>query len=109
MNRVTRLIPALILLAPAAVLADLSADEREARQAELDAACESARQKKIAVERAKYIEECVETEMRADRAACERFYADYGANTAGRAPLYYDLPACVEAHEYRRRYRSSDN
>ncbi len=109
MSRLSRLIPALILLVPAAVFADQSADERAARQAELDAACEAARQEKIAVERAKYIEECVETGQRADRAACERYYADYGGNMAGRPPLHYDLPACEAAHEYRRRYRSSDN
>ena len=109
MRKATRLLTSLVLLASVAVYADSTEAERAAKQAELDAACEAARQEKIVVERAKYIEECVETGMRADRAACERFYADYGANTAGRAPLYYDLPQCVAAHEYRRSYRSSGN
>ena len=109
MNRVHRFAFALVMIVPMVIGADLSDAERAARQAELDAACEAARQKKIVVEQAKYIEECVETEMRPDRAACERFYADYGANTAGRAPLYYDLPECVAAHDFQRSYRSSGN
>ena len=81
---------------------------RDARQAELDAACESARQRKIAVERAKAVEECVELKQRSDRAACERFYADFGERVGGRPPLFYDLPECVAAHEFRTSYRSSD-
>lgn len=109
MKRMVRCFLTLVIVAPAAIAADLSDAERAAKQAELDAACEAARQKKIVVEKAKYIDECVETEMRPDRAACERFYADYGANTAGRAPLYYDLPECVAAHEFQRSYRSSGN
>ncbi|MEM9683782.1 MAG: hypothetical protein AAF942_11000 [Pseudomonadota bacterium] len=109
MNKLTLALKTLLSLSLAATWSCALADERDARQAELDAACEAARQKKIVVERAKYVDECVETGMRADRAACERFYADYGANTAGRAPLYYDLPECVAAHEYRRSYRRSGN
>ena len=88
--------------------ADPLGEERDAKQAELDAACEAARQKKLAIERAKHIEECVETEMLADRESCERFYADYGESAAGQAPLFYDLPECEKAHDYRNSYRSSD-
>lgn len=76
-------------------------DEHAARQAELDAACEAAREAKLAPLRAQYIEECVAKEQRADRAACERFYADYGNRSGDRAPLFYDLPECVAAHDFR--------
>ena len=76
-------------------------DERAARQAELDAACEAAREAKLALLRAQYIEECVAKEQRQDRAACERFYADYGSRSGDRAPLFYDLPECVTAHNFR--------
>ena len=79
--------------------------ERQARQAELDAACEAARQKKIIVEKAKHVEECVEKKQRPDRAACERFYVDYGARAGAQPPLYYDLPECVKAQGYRTSYR----
>ena len=90
-------------------LAQKSAKEREARQAELDAACEVARQEKLVLVRTQYVEECVAKKQRPDRAACERFYADYGESSASQAPLFYDLPKCVTAHEYRTNYRSSSN
>ena len=72
-------------------------------QARLDAACEAAREEKLAPLRAGFIDECVEKEQRPDRAACERFYADYGNQSGNRAPLFYDLPECVKAFEYRRK------
>ncbi len=108
MKNVCLLLMALTVLASSVVLADPLGKEREANQAELDAACETARQKKIVLERAKYIEECVETKLLADRETCERFYADYGESAAGQAPLFYDLPECEKAHEYKNSYRSSD-
>jgi hypothetical protein len=43
----------------------------------------------------------VAKEQRQDRAACERFYADYGSRSGDRAPLFYDLPECVTAHNFR--------
>ena len=84
--------------APVALAAD---DAREARQAELDARCESARQQKLAPERAAAIEACVKNEEKEDRAACERFYRDYGERSGKRGPKYYWLPACEEAHAFR--------
>lgn len=80
------------------------ADDKDSqqRQAELDAACEEARERRLAPERARFIEECVANEQKPDRAACERFHSDYGAQSGKRAPLYYDLPECVEAFEFRR-------
>jgi hypothetical protein len=71
-------------------------------QAKLDAACEAARESKLAPLRVGFIEECVEKKQRPDRAACERFYADYGNQSGSRAPLFYDLPDCVKAFEYSR-------
>lgn len=72
----------------------------ENKQAELDAACEQAREEKLAPIREKYIEECVANKEQADRESCERFYADYGAQSGQRAPLFYDLPACEKAFNY---------
>ncbi len=80
-------------------------EDRKAKQAELDAICEEARQKKLMPLRAQYVEECVEKEQLPDRASCERFYADYGERSGNRAPLFYDLPECVRAHEFRTSYR----
>lgn len=86
----------LIILAAPPTLAN---DE----QARLDAACEAARETKLAPLRAGFIDECVEKKQRPDRAACERFYADYGNQSGNRAPLFLDLPECVKAFEYRRK------
>ena len=84
----------------------MSSDKnRQATQKRLDAECEAARELKLAPERTTFIEECVEKEQRSDRAACERFYSDYGARSGNRAPLYYDLPECVKAFEFQRSHR----
>ena len=79
-----------------------AANNSDREQAKLDAACEAAREKKLAPLRAGFIEECVEKKQRPDRAACERFYADFGNQAGSRAPLFYDLPECVKAFEHRR-------
>ncbi len=101
---------AFAMVASAIVLADAFGQDRDAKQAELDAACEVARQKKLVQVRAELIEECVETKQLVDRATCERFYVDYGESSANnQVPLFYDLPECEKAHEHRRSYRSSGN
>ena len=79
-----------------------AAKNSDREQAKLDATCEAAREKKLAPLRAGFIEECVEKKQRPDRAACERFYADFGNQAGSRAPLFYDLPECVKAFEHRR-------
>ncbi len=99
------LLDSLILLgAPRAV----AAESFEEAQKRLDAECEAAREAKLAPERERYIEECVEKKQRPDRESCERFYADYGNQSGNRAPLYLDLPECVKAFEHQRSKRSSD-
>ena len=80
----------------------LSREQNEARQIALDEQCQIAREKILSVERAQYVEECVQDSSRRSREECERFYADHGAATATRGPLYLDLPECVEAYEFRR-------
>lgn len=98
MRRHLPLFITLLCLAP--VMA--AAESFEEKQARLDKACQEAREKKLAPERKKYIEECVEKGQRESREACERFYADYGNQSGNRAPLYMDLPECVEAFEHQR-------
>lgn len=78
----------------------MAKESREDKQARLDAACEVERQKKIAPMRKKVIEDCVANKELSSRSECERFYADYGERMGGRAPLFYDLPACVKAFEF---------
>jgi hypothetical protein len=86
-----------------------SEEERRAKQAELDAACEAAREVKLAAVRLQLTEECAEKKWpRQDRASCERYYSDYGITTPHQVGLFYDLPECVKAHDYRTSYRRSD-
>ena len=80
--------------------------ERIARQAELDAACEAARDAKLQTLRSSYVEECVRDEGK-DRAYCEEFYVDYGAGTGNRGPMFYDLPECATAFDYQKSQRRS--
>lgn len=79
--------------------------DRVHQQAELDAACEAAREKKLAPMREQYIEDCVKNEEQRDRRACEVFYSDFGAQSGNRAPLFYDLPECVEAFDFQNSQR----
>ena len=95
----------LAMVASAAGLAFETEEERKAKQAELDAVCEAARQVKIIATRAQLVEECVEKEQRPDRESCERFYAYYGQRSPNHPALFFDLPACVTAHDYSRSYR----
>ncbi len=90
--------------------------ERAAKQVELDENCEAVRETRLSKERTILIAECVQKNRR-DQAWCTRFYADHGVagtrigpaphsgGARGSAPLYYDLPECVEAHEFRKSYR----
>lgn len=79
----------------------LSAREsREEKQTRLDAACEVAREKKLAPMRKQFVEACVANKELPSRKECQRFYADYGGRMGGRAPLFYDLPECVTAFEF---------
>jgi hypothetical protein len=70
-------------------------------QQELDTACESARENRLAPLRQQFIDECVQKQKK-DLEHCTRFYSDYGAKTGNRAALFYDLPECVRAFENRK-------
>lgn len=82
-------------------------ESREQKQARLDQVCEKARLEKLLPLRKKFTEACVSNKELPSREECERFYADYGERMGGRAPLFYDLPACVEAFEFQQSARSS--
>jgi len=91
------LIIILVLLAASPALSD---EARQAKQANLDAACEAARQEKLAPIRKQYTDDCVASKELPSREECERFYADYGERTGRKAPLFYDLPECVAAFNF---------
>jgi len=79
----------------------LSREQLAAQQIVLDEQCQIGREKFLSVERAQYVEECVQDRIRQSREECKRFYADYGDATYTRGPLYLDLPECVEAYNFR--------
>jgi hypothetical protein len=81
-------------------------DERAEKQADLDRACESAREQRLAPMRAQFVKECVKEKQFETRKECEAYYADFGGRAGTRAPLFYDLPACVKAFDYAQSARS---
>jgi hypothetical protein len=104
MKKLATALPCILMLILSGVAA--GGEDRVTKQRALDEACELARENKLTPLRQQYIEECVEIKNK-ERAYCERFYSDYGAKSGQRAPLFYDLPECVEAFEYRRSYREA--
>ena len=106
MKRLTVVISSVLVALLALASADGIANrDREQKQAELDAACEAASEKKLAPMREQYIEECVANREQPDRRSCEVFYSDFGAQSGNRAPLFYDLPECVEAFDFQNSQR----
>ena len=95
-----------IMLIGTAVMAHANDADREARQAELDRACEAARNEKLIPLRRQKVEDCLAKKEFDSREECETYYADYGERAAGGQPLLYDLPACVKAFEYAQSERS---
>ena len=88
----------LFLLLPTLCL-PVTANAEEKDIANLKAACEAAREQKLAPEREALIKECIDKGKEEDH--CKRYYSDYGAGgrtAAGgaRGPKYFDLPECQE-------------
>ena len=61
-------------------------------QQELDAACESARENRLAPLRQQFIDECVQKQKK-DLEYCTRFYSDYGAKTGIAPPCFTTCPS----------------
>lgn len=78
------------------------------KQAQLDGKCEVAREKKLIPVRQQFVDECVSNKELPSLEECRRFYADYGGRMGQRPPLFYDLPECVEAFDYRQSVRRGD-
>lgn len=83
------------------------AEDRESVQRQLDAACESVRIEKLQPIREQYAAECVADWDRSQE-YCDRFYSDYGNQGGAQAVLFYDLPECEKAWNYRQSYRRAE-
>ena len=79
---------------------------REAEQRALDEACETARAEKLVAVRRQLIAECVAQGDKTE-AQCAEEYRHYGERSGRRPPLFYDLPACVAATEFRQGVRQA--
>lgn len=107
-NSVSYKIPVMVfavVISLAAVTDALADRNRDQKQAKLDATCEQAREKQLAPMRKQFVDECVKNKEQRDRKSCEFFYSDFGAQSGNRAPLFYDLPECVEAFDYQNSQR----
>jgi hypothetical protein len=77
------------------------AADNDAMQAELDRNCEDARQVALEPLKQEIFRECLEKGKK--ESVCRSQVAKYNGARAGRAPLFYDLPECEKAHDYRKR------
>lgn len=96
-----RPLPALAaLLLAATAMADARADDWTDEQARLDRACEAARAEALAPIREEIRDECLAAGKPADFCARDAAAYDGARPGPGRAPLFYDLPECVDAFEH---------
>ena len=95
-----RVTPAILFVFMAAFGNGLAtANEGQGNQAELDAACEAARQAALAPRKAEIYQACID-KFKKSVEVCEQEAAGYNGNRVGRTPLFYDLPECEPAFEY---------
>ena len=83
-------------------------NNREQTQQKLDAACEQAREARIAPLRKEKIEACIKSGERENRKACEAEYSHFGQRAGKRPAMFYDIPECVKAFEFQNSYRHTD-
>ncbi|MFZ3182571.1 MAG: hypothetical protein WA173_00295 [Pseudomonas sp.] len=106
MDKFTWLIGLLVLAVGTHAQAFQVDDERNAaQQAEFDRACEAARAVKLAPFRQQAFVECMKSKRSADSAEdCKRKTSAANLNIQGGSTRFYDLPACVEAFEFRKKH-----
>jgi hypothetical protein len=97
------LLTATVLLAGVtiAVAYETAQDRRQARQAELDRECETARQAALQPRREEIYQECI-NKFNKEEGVCRNEANAYNGFRVSGAPLYYDLPECVAAFDYRK-------
>lgn len=71
------------------------------KQAKLDEACESARQKALKPRKKEIYQECL-TKFKKSKTICQQEAETYNGNRINGAPMFYQLPECVKAFEFRK-------
>lgn len=78
-------------------------EDREAKQAKLDAACQQAQQQLIEQGKQQRIDACIQDGGKA--AKCQQEFAGFGQREGNKRPALGDLPPCQQAESYRKSYR----
>ena len=78
-------------------------EDVDRKQAELDAKCENARQTKLEPLKKEVFADCMAKEEK-EEAECQAEADGFNGARADRAPMFYDLPECSEAFEYRKKH-----
>ena len=73
---------------------------RKQKQTELDNKCEAARQIALAPLKQEILQECLEKGK--DELVCRNEANEYDGGRANRGPMFYDLPECEKAFDYKK-------
>ena len=72
------------------------------KQAELDKACEAARQVALKPRRKEIYKECRD-KFKKSESVCKKEAKAFNGNRINGAPMFYELPPCEKAFEYRKK------
>lgn len=94
-----------ILLLGCSLSASLLAavEDRDARQAKLDAACQQAQQQLVEQGKQQRIDACIKAGGKA--AKCQQEFASFGQREGNKRPDLNNLAPCQQADAYRKSYR----
>ncbi|BDC83004.1 hypothetical protein [Aeromonas hydrophila] len=94
-----------ILLLGCSLSASLLAavEDREAKQAKLDAACQQAQQQLVEQGKQQRIDACIKAGGKA--AKCQQEFASFGQREGNKRPDLNNLAPCQQADTYRKSYR----
>ncbi|AJQ54204.1 TPA: hypothetical protein F3L15_13835 [Aeromonas hydrophila] len=94
-----------ILLLGCSLSASLLAavEDRDAKQAKLDAACQQAQQQLVVQGKQQRIDACIKAGGKA--AKCQQEFASFGQREGNKRPDLNNLAPCQQADAYRKSYR----
>ncbi|MGY3875140.1 hypothetical protein ACW5XA_18345 [Aeromonas dhakensis] len=78
-------------------------EDRDAKQAKLDAACQQAQQQLVEQGKQQRIDACIKAGGKA--AKCQQEFASFGQREGNKRPDLNNLPPCQQADDYRKSYR----
>ncbi|WP_421144284.1 hypothetical protein [Aeromonas dhakensis] len=78
-------------------------EDRDAKQAKLDAACQQAQQQLVEQGKQQRIDGCIKAGGKA--AKCQQEFASFGQREGNKRPDLNNLAPCQQADDYRKSYR----